>query len=127
MAEGILRHLAGDVFDVLSAGTEPRSVDPLAVEVMQEIGINISHQRSKGIVQYLGKVGPRFIIVLCEQAEQRCPKTWPGALNRLYWPLPDPARPGTDAERMARFRATRDDLVLRIRQWLSETSEVAPE
>ena len=118
MAEGILRHLASDAFDVLSAGTEPRAVDPLAVEVMAEIEIDISHQRSKGIVEYLGKIGPRYIIVLCEKAEQRCPKTWPGALNRLYWPLPDPTVAGTEQERLARFRSVRDELTSRITQWL---------
>src|SRR5215471_18057753 len=79
MAEGLLRAKAGDSLEVLSAGTEPAPrVNPLAIEAMQEIGIDISAARPKDVGELLGKVPVRHLIIVCHDAAHRCPGTWPG-------------------------------------------------
>jgi arsenate reductase len=113
MAEGILRHLAGDRFEAYSAGTEPQSVIPLTVSVMREIDIDISGQRSKPVDELAGE-GFDYVITVCDVARERCP-TFPGEGMRLHWSVDDPA----DAEarglpQPAAFRAARDDLRRRI-------------
>ncbi len=107
MAEGLARTLAPQGYRFWSAGSEPGTLPPLAVAVMKEQGIDISHQRAKGLPAIpLGEVNT--IVTLC--AEEVCPVA-PGNVRRLHWALPDPARAtGTDAERLAAFRATRDAL-----------------
>src|SRR5712692_10589781 len=107
MAEGLARTLAPQGYRFWSAGSEPGTLHPFAVAVMKEQGIDISHQRAKGLPAIpLGEVNT--IVTLC--AEEVCPVA-PGNVRRLQWALPDPARAtGTDAERLAAFRATRDAL-----------------
>jgi Low molecular weight phosphotyrosine protein phosphatase len=79
MAEGFLRHLAGDRFETYSAGIDPTpEIHPCAVEAMSEIGIDISEQYPKGLRTYLGKMGLNYLIIVCARAEERCPKTFPG-------------------------------------------------
>lgn len=121
MAEGILRKYAGDLFAVHSAGMEPKGLNPLAVRVMGELGIDISHHRSKSVNEYLGKVPISYAVFVCSSAEERCPRIWPNLDKRLYWPLEDPAvAVGTEDERLQVFRDVRDKLDDHIIQWLSE-------
>ena len=107
MAEGLARTLAPPGYRFLSAGSEPGTLHPLAVAVMKEQGIDISHQRAKGLAAIpLGDVDT--IVTLC--AEEVCPVV-PGSVRLLHWALLDPARAtGTDPERLAAFRGTRDAL-----------------
>ena len=113
MAEGLLRELHGDRFEALSAGSNPAGyVHPGAVAAMNEIGIDISHQVSKSISDFLppGGTPPDVIISVCSGAEKDCP-TFPGATKRLHWPFDDPAHAtGTDAEKAAVFERVRDEI-----------------
>jgi arsenate reductase len=107
MAEGLLRHLAGDRFEVMSAGTEATHVRPLAVRAMDEVGIDISGQESKTLDRYVGEPSD-YVITVCEEANEACP-FFPGAAERLHWSLPDPAAAqGTEEERLEVFRSVRD-------------------
>ena len=109
MAEGLLRHLAGDRFEVTSAGTEATHVRPLAVRAMDEVGIDISGQESKTLDRYVGEPSD-YVITVCEEANEACP-FFPGAAERLHWSLPDPAAAeGTEEERLEVFRSVRDRL-----------------
>jgi arsenate reductase (thioredoxin) len=120
MAEGLLRHYAGDRFEALSAGLEPRGVNPLAVKVMEEVGIDISHQTSKGIDKFLGKETIHYAVFVCANAEEKCPSIYNLALNRLSWRMEDPdVFEGPEEEKLAKFRAARDELDRRIKEWLA--------
>lgn len=121
MAEALLRKYAGDVLEVHSAGLEPRGVNPLTVQVMQEAGIDISHQQSKGIETYLGKALFQYLITVCDDADQNCPTVWPGVNTRLHWSFEDPAKfAGTEEEKLAKFREVRDLIEQRIKTWVVE-------
>ena len=114
MAEGLLRHLAGDRLEVMSAGTEPSNVNPLAIAAMREIGIDISGHRSKAAAEFLGEHFA-YVITVCHSANERCP-IFPFAAMRLHWPLDDPAAAiGSEAERMPVFRRVRDEIAQRVR------------
>lgn len=89
MAEGYLRHVAGDHFEPLSAGIEPKGLNPLAVEAMREIGIDISQQQSKDVVSLLG-LHVSFVVTVCDNAKERCP-IFPGTWEFLHWSFDDPA------------------------------------
>ena len=107
MAEGLVRHLAGDRFEVMSAGTEATHVRPLAVRAMDEVGIDISGQEFKTLDRYVGEPSD-YVITVCEEANEACP-FFPGAAERLHWSLPDPAAAqGTEEERLEVFRSVRD-------------------
>lgn len=110
MAEGLARHLLPPDIQVASAGSEPRSLDPRAVTVMEEIGIDISAHYSKSI-DALDLDEFDHAVTLC--AEQQCP-VLPGRLTRLHWPLPDPAA-ADGADALEAFRTTRDEIRERIR------------
>ncbi|MBF0585964.1 arsenate reductase ArsC [Prosthecochloris sp. N3] len=123
MAEGFLRHMAGERFEVMSAGTEPAAeVNSLAVRVMQEAGIDISGQKPKDLSLYLGKTFIHYLIIVCSRANDVCPRVWPGLLteeNRLYWPVDDPAEEeGPEEERLEAFRAARDEIRQKLASWL---------
>jgi arsenate reductase (thioredoxin) len=122
MAEGFLRQMAGDRFDVFSAGTDPvESVHPLAVEVMAEKGIDVSGNRPTDVGKYLGRMAVRHLIIVCAGANERCPRIFPGMLNRLFWPFDDPAAfVGTPEETREEFCRVRDQIEARIAQWLEE-------
>ncbi|MDB6113002.1 MAG: protein tyrosine phosphatase [Pedosphaera sp.] len=110
IAEGILRKAAGDLLDVQSAGSKPAGyVHPLAIQVMNEIGIDISGHRSKPLSEFLdGKV--ETVITVCGNADQACP-IFPGQVNRHHWPFYDPAHAeGTEAEKLQVFRRVRDEM-----------------
>jgi arsenate reductase (thioredoxin) len=117
MAEGILRDLAGDRFEVTSAGTEATHVRPLAIRAMDEISIDISGQESKTLERYLGEPFD-YVITVCDEANEACP-FFPGADKRLHWSFEDPSRAeGSEDERLAIFRRVRDEIRERIEQEL---------
>ena len=109
MAEGLLRHLAGDRFEVYSAGTEATFVRPQAIKVMSEIGVDISGQESKTLEEYLGQPFD-YVITVCDAANEACP-VFPEAKRRLHWSFEDPAvAVGSEEERLGVFRSVRDDI-----------------
>jgi arsenate reductase len=113
MAEGVLRNIGEDRFEVHSAGTEATRVRPLAVRAMDEIGIDISGQESKTLERYLGEPFD-YVITVCDEANEACP-FFPGAKNRLHWSFRDPSRAtGSDEERLEVFREVRDEIRERI-------------
>jgi len=117
MAEGLLRHLSQNRLEVRSAGTQPSTINPLAIEAMREIGLDISAQRSKSVTEFEGQ---RFdtVITVCDRAAEHCP-VFPGAPERIHWSLPDPAAVnGTHDEKLAAFRNARDHLERKLRGFL---------
>ena len=109
MAEGLLRHLAGDRFEAYSAGTEATSVRSLAIMAMEEIGIDISFQESKTFDRYLSEPFD-YVITVCDEANEACP-FFPGASTRLHWSVRDPSQAeGSQQERLEVFRRVRDEL-----------------
>jgi len=110
LAEGILRSAAGDILDVQSAGSKPAGyVHPLALAVMNEIGIDIAAHRSKSMTEFLGRP-VETVITVCGHADAACP-IFPGQVNRHHWPFDDPAHAtGTDDEKLAVFRRVRDEI-----------------
>jgi arsenate reductase len=110
LAEGILRHAAGDILDVASAGSKPAGyVHPLAIQALQEIGIDISAHTSKHLNEFTTRK-VETVITVCGNADQACP-IFPGQLNRHHWPFEDPAHaPGTDEEKLAFFRRVRNEI-----------------
>ncbi|MCG8465168.1 MAG: arsenate reductase ArsC [Xanthomonadales bacterium] len=105
MSEGLARFYHGEQLNVMSAGSEPSQLNPLAVTAMAELGIDISHHHSKSV----DTVEPDLVdtvVTLC--AEEVCP-VFPGRVERLHWPIPDPARPASDeAQALQQFREARD-------------------
>jgi arsenate reductase len=119
MAEGLLRTLGGDRFDVASAGTVATRVHPLAIRVMSEIGIDLGRHTSKTLDRFLGEPWD-YVITVCDQAGERCP-IFPGRATRIHWSFEDPsAASGDEAERLAVFRRVRDAIGQRLRAWLAE-------
>ncbi|MBZ5628327.1 MAG: arsenate reductase ArsC [Acidobacteriia bacterium] len=113
MAEGYLRHVAGDRFEAMSAGIEPKELHPLAIEAMREVGIDISHQTSKDVVSLLGQ-SVAYVVTVCDNARDRCP-IFPGTWKFVHWSLEDPAvAEGTHEERLAVFRRARDRIIAKI-------------
>jgi arsenate reductase len=119
MAEALLRKHQGDKYDVHSAGMDPKAeIHPLAVKVMAEIGIDISHQRTKSSRDYLGRHPVRHVLIVCNKANGTCPRIWPGAYTRTYMPFDDPAEAeGTEAQKLAVFRRVRDELDRAMAVW----------
>lgn len=117
MAEGLLRELAGDKMDVFSAGTHPSVVNPLAIQAMQERGIDISHHRSKSVNEFLNSPFD-FVITVCDNAAERCP-IFPGPAKRIHWSFPDPAAAqGSEEQRLQVFRTVRNEIEGQSRKWL---------
>jgi arsenate reductase len=121
MAEGFLRHFAGDRLVAVSAGIEPVPINPLAVEVMNEIGIDISGQRSKSVSEIL-KEHFALVIGVCDIAKERCP-VFPFAYKSVQWSLEDPATAsGSREEQLPVFRRVRDEVARNVRQFLLDES-----
>lgn len=119
MAEGLLRHDGGESFKVESAGVEPTAVKPEAIEVMSEIGLDISGHRSKSIDEFVGREF-EYVITVCDNANERCP-AFPGNVERIHWSFEDPATAiGDEGERLAVFRRVRDEIRERLRQFLTD-------
>jgi arsenate reductase len=119
MAEGLLRALASDRFDVASAGTEANRVHPLAIRAMEELGIDLRGHRSKTVDELLTEPWD-YVITVCDSANERCP-LFPGRTTRLHWSFEDPsAATGSEDERLAVFRRVRDAIAARLRGWVAE-------
>lgn len=123
MAEGLLRARGGDRYAVFSAGTHPRNVHPLAIQAMREIGIDISEAsgyRAKPLEEFIGQPPMDLVVTVCDEAAEECP-FFPGARRQEHWGFPDPsAATGTEAERLAAFRAVRDGIAARITAFLAK-------
>jgi arsenate reductase len=115
MAEGYLRSVAGERFDAMSAGIEPKGLNPLAVAAMREIGVDISSQRSKGVTEFLG-TPVQYVVTVCSNAREKCP-VFPATVKFMHWDLDDPAAAqGTKDEKLAAFRKVRDEIFARVEQ-----------
>jgi arsenate reductase (thioredoxin) len=118
MAEGILRWLGGDAVESYSAGTNPSRVNPFAIRVMDEIGVDIRGQHSKSVTEFIGR--PIDVVVtVCDNAAGNCP-VFHGKVERLHWGFPDPAAAEGDEARLVAFRQVRDGLIERFRAFLLE-------
>ena len=119
MAEGLLRHSAGDRWEVHSAGIKPKSVRQEAIAVMDEIGVDISSHRSKSVDEFAGRQFD-YVITVCDNANESCP-VFPNTTKRLHWPFEDPAvLQGSEDERKAVFRRVRDQIHSRIKAFLAK-------
>jgi arsenate reductase len=117
MAEGLLRSLGGDRFDVVSAGTKPSVVRSEAITVMSELGIDMSRHRSKHVQEFDGQHFD-YVITVCDNANESCP-LFPGDTERMRWSVPDPAViEGSETERLAAFRRVRDALAESLRRFI---------
>src|SRR5215216_744521 len=121
MAEAFLRKNAEDRFEAHSAGLEPKGLNPLTVKVMDEIGIDVSRQTSKGVDTYLGKMLFQYLVTVCDDADRNCPTVWPGVPMRMHWSFQDPAAfEGPEEEKLAKFREVRNLMEEKIKNWLGE-------
>ena len=121
MAEGLLRQLAGDRFEVESAGVEPSFVRPQAIEAMQEVGVDISRQRSKSVDEFTGQEFD-YVITVCDNARERCP-VFPVKTQRIHWSFDDPAEAKGDEQAvLAVFRRVRDEIEGRLREFADTAS-----
>ena len=119
MAEGLLRALAGDRFEAASAGTEATQVNPLAIQAMDEVGIDLRLHASKTLDRFV-KQPWDYVITVCDSANARCP-IFPVRTTRIHWSIDDPSQAtGTEEERLKTFRRVRDEISRRIRSWVAE-------
>jgi arsenate reductase (thioredoxin) len=119
MAEGLLRQMAGDRFEVASAGVSPTHVRPEAIEAMREVGVNISAHRSKSGDEFAGREFD-YVITVCDNANEQCP-VFPGEMKRIHWSFDDPAAAeGDQPTRLAVFRRVRDEITRRLEAFVSE-------
>lgn len=126
MAEGLLRHDGGDRFEVFSAGTKPSRVRPEAIEVMRELGINISGHRSKSVDEFSGQEFD-YVITVCDNANESCP-VFPGRTRRVHWSFEDPAEVmGGEATRVAVFRRVRDEIREKLAGFIGSELSSAPQ
>jgi len=122
MAEALLRNYGGDDFEVYSAGTNPTQLHPMAVQVMQKSGIDISQQHSKHLEQFLGESFD-YIITVCDRARDNCP-TFPGDAERIHWSFDDPAIEMDDKEAQYQlFKRVSSEISERIRTWVAMHSK----
>jgi arsenate reductase len=120
MAEGMLRAWGGDRFDAHSAGNRATQVRPLAVAVMDEIGVDISEQRSKSVTDFVGRSFD-YAITVCDDAKEACPY-FPAARHQIHWRFDDPsAATGSEEARLAEFRRVRDEIADAVRGFISQT------
>lgn len=121
MAEGLLRELAGERYEVVSAGVSPTRVRPEAIAVMRELSIDISSHRSKSVDEFLNQ-NFDFVITVCDNAKEQCP-VFSGPAQRIHWGIDDPATVTVDEQStLDAFRATRDDLRARLKEFISSDS-----
>ncbi|HAR95513.1 MAG TPA: arsenate reductase ArsC [Deltaproteobacteria bacterium] len=121
MAEAFLNHLAGDRFEAESAGLEPGPLNPLAIEVMDEVGIDISMNQAKSVFAlYKADRLYRYVVSVCDEAAQRCP-IFPGFATNLHWSFEDPASfTGSHEERLDKTRRVRDEIKKKIEKFIKE-------
>ena len=121
MAEAFLRKYGSDQFEVFSAGLTAGQIHPMTRTVMAEAGIDLNGQSAKGVDEYLGKKTFNYVITLCLEAEEECPRLFPGVGKILQWPFEDVANAKLpDPEKLARFRLTRDRIEQKIKAWLKD-------
>lgn len=119
MAEGLLQARGGAAYEVFSAGTQPRTVHPLAIQVMRELGIEISGHRAKGIEEFRERIPMDLVVTVCDDAAEACP-FFPNTRRQEHWGFPDPSQvEGSEEERLAAFRHIRDLIATRIDQFLA--------
>ena len=125
MAEAFLRKYKGEQFTAASAGTSPKAqVYPLAVRVMSEIGIDISSHYPKSMNEFLNDKRVRHVLIVCDNANESCPRVWPGAFSRTFMPFDDPAAAaGDEAEQLKVFRRVRDEIAQSIQNWAPESGQ----
>ena len=122
MGEGLLRHLAGDRFEVASAGVSPTRVRPEAIKAMREIGIDISDQQAKSVDVFTGQEFD-YVITVCDNANEHCP-VFPGNTTRIHWSFDDPAlAEGDEESRLAVFRRVRDEILSYLTQFIAKHNE----
>ncbi len=122
MAEGLLRARGGAGFEVMSAGTQPVAVHPLAIQAMRELGIDISGHSAKGIDAFATEAPIDLVITVCDEAQEACP-IFPNARRQVHWGFPDPSRvTGSEEERLAAFRHVRDLIAAKINQLPGQSS-----
>lgn len=115
-----MRKYGGDQFEAFSAGLQPTEINPFTYKVMAEVGLDLAGQRSKSVDEYLGKELFQYLITVCDDADKNCPTVWPGVSTRMHWSFEDPAKfEGSEEEKLAKFRAVRDQIQARIREWLA--------
>ena len=125
MAEGLLRHLADERFEVMSAGVSPTQVRTEAVTAMREIGIDISHHRSKSVDEFAEQEFD-YVITVCDNANEQCP-VFPGNTERIHWSFNDPAAvEGDEESRIAVFRRIRDEILHQLRLFVNLTTARIP-
>ena len=119
MAEGLWKKETNDRWEAESAGSDPAGfVHPLAIQAMAEIGVDIADNKSTHVDQYASDPFD-LVVTVCDHAAQSCP-TFPGAERTLHWPFDDPSHvEGTDAEKLSAFQNTRDQIAVRIRQYIA--------
>ena len=116
MAEALLRQHGGDRFEVYSAGTEPKGINPLTVRILADAGIDASDARSKSVTEFLGQSFD-YVVTVCDEARQACP-VFPGVHESLHWGYEDPAEAvGTEEERLVVFRRVFIQLAERVKQF----------
>jgi arsenate reductase len=119
MSEGLLKHIAGDQFEVFSAGTTPSTLNPYAVLAMAEMGIDIREQYSKSLDEFLDQKF-EFVITVCDRAAETCP-IFPGPAQRIHWSFPDPAAvEGDHNQKLAAFIQVRDSIRHQLKKWLDK-------
>ena len=122
MAEGLLRHDAGNRFEVSSAGTKPTQVRAEAIAAMREVAIDISGQRSKSVEEFAGQSFD-YVITVCDNPKETCP-VFPTTTRRIHWSIEDPAAArGPEEGRLAEFRRVRDELRARLRSFVDHQAK----
>ena len=125
MAEGFLRAIAGDRFEVASAGTEATRVHPLAIRAMGEVGIDLSGHTSKTLEAFLDESWD-YVITVCHSAGERCP-VFLARTTRIHWRFDDPSlATGTEQDRLETFRRVRDEIIVRIRELVADLETSTP-
>ena len=121
MAEALMNQICGDEFEAHSAGLEPGTLNPLVVESLNEIGIDISQSKTKRVFDvYRSGLTFKYVVSVCDQSSERGP-IFPGVATRLHWSFPDPAKfEGTREQRLARVHELRDTMTDKIQEWYGE-------
>ncbi len=127
MAEAFMNHLCGDKYEAESAGLEPGELNPLAVETMREVGIDISRNKTKSVFDFFQKAKLYgFVITVCDQASAEMCPIFPGITTRLHWSFEDPSRfTGTHGEKLAQARVVRDQIHEKILDFCRQQQPVA--
>ncbi|HKC96093.1 MAG TPA: arsenate reductase ArsC [Nitrospira sp.] len=123
MAEALLRLIAGDHFEAESAGTHPAGLNPMTVEVMEEIGVDVRHHRSKNLEEFTGQ-SFSYVITVCDRANETCP-VFLGTTGRRHWSFEDPAAAPIEMQLVV-FRRVRDEIANRVCQFLIEEVGLTP-